>query len=395
MEMASVKLIKSTLLDFHQKRGYEIFNSFPLASRDPTVMFVNATITPFKRYFIDSEQPKNYALIQRCFRMGGASELELVGVNPYYHTFFEMFGSGVFFIDCEKAVKYLLDILSFLTLEKDKTYFATPSKTDFRNHLVANGVESSMVFDLKDNNIFWQEWRFGNPGPVGSGLTIIYSRSPQKINSLEGIVKDSDEFIELANLIHVYGLKIADGSVIPLESPGFEFAVGIERLAAVLQNCNSYQIDNIGPLVELVAFFLKKECSRPDEAVIRLLADHLRSICILTDEDIKPSNKRHGYVFRRMIRKTLERYWVAIEQISPVEPLAKQFCCEFNRLNEENIPPGKVMGVITAETEIFLAAIERARRALKKDPAISPAVLLDTYGLPETLITILKKGERK
>lgn len=395
MKTASVEWIKSVLLDFHKKRGCMIFNSFPLVSRDPTVMFVNATITPFKHFFVNDERPENYAFIQRCFRMGGASELELVGTNPYYHTFFEMFGSGVFSIDYKEAVKYLLDLLVFLTLEKDKTYFAVPNETDFRNNLVANGIEPSMIFDMGDNNIFWQEWRFGKLGPVGKGLTVIYSRSPGRINSLEQVIKGSDEFIELANLIHVYGQEIENGNIIPLKNPGFEFAVGIERLAAVLQNCNNYQIDSIGPLAELVASFLEKEGSRPNETVIRLLTDHLRSICILTNEDIKPSNKRHGYVFRRLIRKTLEKSWTTVGQIYPVESLAEQFCRKFNQLNGEKISPDKVAGVITKETKVFLETIERAKRVLGKNPAVSPAVLLDTYGLPETLIHILEKGEGK
>jgi len=393
MEILSTKWIKSALLDFHRKREHKIFNSFPLISQDPTVMFINATITPFKHCFVSGEKPENYALIQRCFRIGGASELEMVGVNPYYHTFFEMFGSGAFLIDYDEAVRYLLDLLNLLTLEKGKTYFAVPDEKRFKNSLIANGVEPSKIFTLKEKDIFWQEWRFGKLGPVGKGLTVIYSRSQRKINSLKQIVKGSDEFVELANLIHVYGQETEDGSIIPAKNPGFEFAVGIERLAAVLQGCNNYQIDAILPLTQLIAQFFQNKGYSPDKAIVRTLTDHLRAICILTNEGLKPSNKMHGYALRKLIRRILENYWLTVNRISPIEPLVEQFCYQFNRCSEERISSKKVVTLVKEEAENFLTAIERGKKILKRNPSISSAILLDTYGLPQSLIPIIRKGE--
>jgi len=389
----TVKQIKSMLLSFHRKRGYEIFNSFPLISQDPTVMFINATITPFKHCFVSDRNPKDYAFIQRCFRMGGASELKLVGTNPYYHTFFEMFGSGAFSIGYEKAVSYLLDLLGFLALEEEKIYFAVPEGREFKNSLMVNGINSSKIFSLKGEDIFWQEWRFGRLGPVGKGLTVVYSRSPQKINSLRQITKGSDEFVELANLIYVYGKETTDGSIVPAKNSGFEFAVGIERLAAVLQNCNNYQIDTISPLIQLIADFFRERGYSADEAIIRLLADHLRTTCILIDEGLSPSNKMHGYALRKLIRRILENCWLVFNRISPIEPLIEQFCCQFNKCSGDEITPEKAIAFIAEETKAFMKAVERGRKILNKNPSISPTVLLDTYGLPKSLIPIIGKGE--
>jgi alanyl-tRNA synthetase len=387
-----VKQIKLALLDYHKNKGYRIFSSFPLVSDDPTVMFINATITPFKHYFLNEEQPINYAFIQRCFRMGGASELDLVGINPYYHTFFEMFGSGTFSASYQEAVLYLLELLDLLAFKQEQVYFAVPEEQEFRKRLIANNVKPAHIFNLGKEQLFWQEWRFGKFGPVGSGLTVVYSRSSKKVSSLKEIVKGSDEFVELANLIHVYGQEMPDGSIVPANNPGFEFAVGIERLAATLQGCNNYQIDTISPLAELVAFFFKKKGCYPDEAVVRLLTDHLRGVCVLTNEGLKPSNKRQGYVFRKLIRRTLEKSWIVIGRICPIELLVEQFCCRFNQCSEEKISPTETAELVAEETEVFLTGIERAKKILKKNPAISPAVLLDTYGLPQTLISILEKG---
>jgi len=390
-----VKQIRLALLNHHQNKEYRVFSSFPLISSDPTVMFINATITPFKHYFLNEEQPINYAFIQRCFRMGGASELELVGTNPYYHTFFEMFGSGTFSISYQEAVSYLLELLNLLAFKQDQLYFATPKEQDFRKSLIANNVEPTHIFNLGERKLFWQEWKFGRFGPVGSGLTVVYSRSPKKVSSIKEIVKGSDEFIELANLIHVYGKEMSDGSIVPAKNPGFEFAVGIERLAATLQGCNNYQIDTISPLTELVTSFFKEKGCYPDGAVVRLLTDHLRGICVLTDEGLKPANKRQGYVFRKLIRRTLEKFWIVIGQICPIEPLVEQFCCQFNQCSEEKISPTETAELFAEETNVFLTGIERAKKVLKKNPDISPAVLLDTYGLPKTLIPILEQGGEK
>lgn len=394
MKVISVKQIKLALINYHRSKGYKIFNSFPVVSDDPTVMFINATITPFKKCFLDKKQTINYAFIQRCFRMGGASELDLAGINPYYHTFFEMFGSGTFSIGYGEAVSYLLELLNLLALKQEQVYFAVPKEQEFEKSLVANNVKPAHIFSLEKKNLFWQEWKFGKFGPIGSGLTVVYSRSPKKVNSLEEITKGSDEFVELANLIHVYRQEMPDGSIVPADNPGFEFAVGIERLAATLQGCNNYQINTIFPLTEFIASFLKEKNCSPDDAFVRLLTDHLRGICVLTDEDLKPSNKKQGYVFRKLIRKTLEKYWTVVEEICPIEPLVKEFCRQFNRYGEEKISPVETTELVAEEANIFLTGIEKARKVLEKNPTISPIKLLDTYGLPQSLIPILKK-ERK
>lgn len=392
--LSSVKQIKLALLDYHQKKGYQIFSSFPLVSEDPTVMFINATITPFKHHFLDEKQPINYSFIQRCFRMGGTNELNLVGVNPYYHTFFEMFGTGTFAVSYKEATTYLLELLKLLTLEQERIYFAVPKEQEFKKGLLANDVDPAHIFNLRRRKLFWQEWRFGESGPVGSGLTVIYSRSPKKLNSLEEIAKGSDEFIELANLIYIYGQETPEKNVVPIKNPGFEFAVGIERLAAVLQDCNNYQIDVISPLTDLVNLFFKREGVNPDETTIRLLTDHLRAICILTDEGLKPANKKQGYVFRKLIRNTLEKSWLVMGRIRQIESLTEQFCRRFNQCNEENMSPAETAELVNQETKVFLAGIERAKKVLDKNPTLSPAVLLDTYGLPQTLIPIIEEEKK-
>jgi len=388
--LKSVQEIKLAFLQYHKKRGYRIFGSFPLVLDDPTVMFVNATITPFKHWFTDpAENPENYALIQRCFRMGGASELDSVGIDPYYHTFFEMFGSGIFNINHTEAIQYLLDLLITLNLDKERLYFTIPNDRKFKKGLEINGISKSRIFILETNGVFWQEWKFGKFGPVGKGLTVIYSHSDKEINSVNQMTTNPDRFIELLNLIYIYGQEAQDGKIVPVANSGFDLGGGIERFAATIQECNNYQIDSIKPFVKIITELFENQDYDLDEATARILTDHLRAICILIDEGLNPSNKKHGYVLKKLIRRSLELVWISANQIISIEIPTEKFCerLGLNVINTSNI--------IREEDEAFRGTIQRAEHILKKQPNIHPDVLWDTYGLSPKLARVLRKKERK
>ncbi|MCL5795290.1 MAG: alanine--tRNA ligase-related protein, partial [Patescibacteria group bacterium] len=102
--------IKSALLNFHRDK-FKVFSSFPLLSSDRTVMFTNATITPFKDMFLGIIPAENYAIVQQCFRYGGTTEIDCFGNNPYSLTAFEMFGSGLFNSNLVDSVSYLIEML--------------------------------------------------------------------------------------------------------------------------------------------------------------------------------------------------------------------------------------------------------------------------------------------
>jgi alanyl-tRNA synthetase len=200
-----VQEIKSVLIEFHKNKGYKIFDSVTLISADPTVMFMNATITPFKSWFANgSIRPDNYALVQGCLRMGGASELDVVGTNPFYFTLFEMFVSGTFRVTHQKAVSYLLEFLAEFGVGKQNLYFTIPTQQEFREALKLSGIEEKRIFQLSKNDYFWQEWKFDVPGPVGRGLTVIFSHSSEKVKSVEQLPNDQDCYIELLNLIYIH-----------------------------------------------------------------------------------------------------------------------------------------------------------------------------------------------
>lgn len=393
----AVKEIKASLLEFHKKMGYAIFKSFPLISDDPTVLFTNAAITPFKKFFVDPvTSPRNYALIQKCIRVGGASELEKIGINAHCLTFFEMFGSGMFTDNTEEAVAYLLELLSSLGIVHERLYFTIPIERDFDTALEKNGILKSRIFPLTDNGVFWQKWQFGNPGLIGHGLTVIVSRATQKASSIEQLIAQPEEFIELLNVIYIHSQTMIDGSVSLIPHPGFDLGVGIERLSAVLQSVNSYEIDTIKPLVQIIFHSLPSKTS-DSRVAARICADHLRTISVLFGEGLIPSNKKHGYVLRKLIRRFLEFYWIAAGRIVATEPLIINFISILRSRDNKTIKASKVIQSIREEEKALKAVIQKSKSILHRQPDISLHKLRDTYGLPFSLINFVidkkQKGE--
>lgn len=394
----TVREIKTALLEFHRNRGYKLFEPFPLVSTDLTVMFVNATITPFKSWFVDSSiQPNNYALIQGCFRMGGASELDVVGTNPYYFTFFEMFGSGTFNTTHDQAASYLLDLLAVFGIGKEYLYFTIPVSEEFYRALRRNGIEEERIFQLTENGYFWQEWKFGVPGPVGHGLTVIFSRSPESIESVEHLGSNQDRYVELLNLIHVHSQSLPDGRIVPIANPGFDLGVGMERLAAVLQRCDSYRIDAILPLVQTVNDFLSEQKVEPDDIVARICADHFRAICVLLAQGLTPANKGHGYVLRKLIRRFLETVWSAVGGPTSTGKLVRDLAALFES-------SGLVVGLkkcdsvvekILAEEDALLDIFQRIDQVIGKHPEASPQTLYDTYGISKALLRLAREHKHQ
>jgi len=329
--------------------------------------------------------------------MGGASELEVVGVSPYYFTFFEMFGSGTFNTTHEKAVTYLLELLATLWIKKEHLYFTVPINERFHEALRQNGIEEARIFQLTENKHFWQEWKFGVPGPVGHGLTVVFSRSPEKVTSVEQLANDQDRYVELLNLIHVHSQSLPDGELVPISNPGFDLGIGMERLAAVLQGCDNYRIDTILPLVQTAKTFLLEQGGKADDAVARICADHFRAIYALLAQGLVPSNKRHGYVLRKLMRRFFETVWLPGGRPLSTRELVQNLSASFES-------SGFVVGVgrcdsvseeIRKEEAALLAILQRADEVIRQHPEASPQTLYDTYGISRTLLTLTQQNHNR
>ncbi len=384
-----IRQIKESLLEYHQARGFTLYESFPLVTDDPTVLFTNATITPFKYFFEDHDAtPHNYALVQRCLRVGGgAGELETARMDPNYSSLFEMFGSGLFGCSCRAATEYFLDMLVHIGLPKASLRFTVPETTIFATALVECGVDKSSIFAINENSEFWQEWRFGKDGLIGKGITAIYARDDLRVASLDEMANTPQSFVEIGNLIHVYG-KAEGERVVSISHKGFDVGIGIERLAIILQGKTLYELFSFCKLVEVIARHLKVLSGKdPDLGTLRVVTDHLRSINALIQEGLKPGNKQQAFVLRKLIRSLLEAVWLSVSRITSLVEIVHEFA-------GLDVPDSAtlVTEVVREEERIFRGTLERGKRILAKNPSLDPETLKGTYGIRQSLIPLLKEG---
>jgi alanyl-tRNA synthetase len=390
----SVAEIKAALVGFYGRHGYEICDSRPLLADDPSVMFINATITPFKHRYTSPFRPTNFALIQNCLRMGGASDLETVGVNPYYFVFFEMFGGGCFLGDARSAVRHILEALEVIGLDRQRLWFTVPTDDKcFTPALFENDISLRRIMPLSANGIFWQKWQFGKPGLTGHGLTAIYSRTAEEATTLSDLTRSPDEYLELLNVIHVHSWTDEDGLTTPLPFGGFDIGAGIERLAAAVQGCDAYHIDSMVPLIATVEAQLSRFGKKPPEMVVRICADHLRAAFQLAACGLKPSSKGPGYILRKLLRRVLIKSWLHFEDQTDINPLVTSFAATLRETGHDTEATEAVNDAFFSEGHALRRIIAEGSRIIKKHLSASPETLSGTYGLTADIIAIVtQKG---
>ena len=364
-----------------------MYDTFPLISNDPTVLFTNATITPFKHFFDGDVVPHNYALAQRCLRVGGgAGELETARINPNYSSLFEMFGSGLFGCQHREAVEYFIDMLVSVGLPRKNLRFVVPEANPFSDALLAHGVTESSIFTIKENGDFWHEWRFGKNGLIGNGLTVVFARNNMEAKSADEMVANHETFVEIGNLIHVYG-KVRGNEILPIFNEGFDVGMGVSRLAIILQNKTLYELPPFNELLTEVATTQMASLANKsvDSGTLRVIVDHLRSINALIQEGLRPSNKQHAFVLRKLIRSLLEITWVTAGRI--VSPTG--MVSAFARYDTPDIAP-LVESVVSEEERTFRKVLEQGRRVLAKNHGLDPETLRDTYGIRQSLIPLIQ-----
>lgn len=392
--------IRKIFLQYYNKRGYQIYNSFPIAlADDPTILFVNATITPLKFLYLrkDISSPEKYALVQKCLRLGGTSELEQIGINPNCHTFFEMIGTCVFKMDPEQVISEFLGFLEVVGLEFKNLFFTAPRRErSFKEALQKYGLPTSHMLILERNDLFWQYWQFGIPGPAGYGMTIIFTPTESNNVDMNYIANNINNFLEFASVIYVTEFIDKDGNKTPLACPGFDIGIGVERLAAILQGCNNYEIDSIKPLMQLIVRFLESSGVETDsfsQEMARIITDHLRAICVLISEGIKPANKMHGYVLRKLIRRTLTKMWLISGRNTPILDLIPKFSSIAEKVGLNGVlqVQKQIAQIIERESLFFDKAVQKGLRILGNNPETDLNYLEDTFGLPKELAEFIQK----
>ncbi len=310
--MSSTNEIRRSFLDYFGANGHAVTPSAPLVPyNDPTLMFVNAGMVPFKNIFTGLETPPapRAASSQKCVRAGGKhNDLDNVGYTARHHTFFEMLGNfsfGDYFKD--QAIAHAWTLLTKEWGLPAEKLLATVYHTDdeaFELWRKIAGLPEHRIIRIATKDNFWA---MGDDGPCGPCSEIFYDHGESIPGGPPGSPdEDGDRFIEIWNLVFMQYEQAAGEIVGELPKPSIDTGMGLERLAAVMQGVHdNYDTDTFKALIAASEALTGVKAEGERTASHRVIADHLRSTSFLIADGVLPSNEGRGYVLRRIMRRAM------------------------------------------------------------------------------------------
>jgi len=397
--------IRSSFLDFFRARGHEIVRSSSIVpSNDPTLLFTNAGMVQFKNVFLGQETRANprAASSQKCLRLSGKhNDLEEVGRDTYHHTLFEMLGNWSFGEYYKKeAIAWAWELLTEVwKLPKSKLWATVYRDDDEAEKLWKRETDINPTqiqrFGEKDN--FWE---MGETGPCGPCSEIHIDRGPNSCDKQHvaghvcAVNVGCARFIELWNLVFIQYDRQADGSLADLKAKHVDTGMGLERVAAVMQNVPSnYDTDLFRRLIAFVEHAADTEYGSNDEAdlAMRVIADHSRALCFMIADGVAPANDGRGYVLRRAARHARvlgfeEPFlWKMCEPVHAVMGAAYPELGERRAYIEDVVRGEEERFAETLDRGLALLREERAALELAKQTVLPGPIafkLYDTYGFP-------------
>jgi len=310
--MTSTNDIRRSFLDYFEGQGHARVQSAPLVPHnDPTLMFVNAGMVPFKNVFTGLEtRPYSTATSsQKCVRAGGKhNDLDNVGYTARHHTFFEMLGNfsfGDYFK--EQAITHAWTLLTReWGLSPDKltatVYHTDDQAFDLWKKIAGLPDERIIRIATKDNF-----WAMGSDGPCGPCSEIFYDHGDHIWGGPPGSPEeDGDRFVEIWNLVFMQYVQENDEIIGELPRPSIDTGMGLERVAAVLQGVHdNYDTDTFKALIAESGALTHSATTGDNQASHRVIADHIRTSGFLVADGVLPANEGRGYVLRRIMRRAM------------------------------------------------------------------------------------------
>ncbi|MBA4305576.1 MAG: alanine--tRNA ligase [Sphingopyxis sp.] len=310
--MTSTNDIRRGFLDYFGNAQHDVVQSAPLVPyNDPTLMFVNAGMVPFKNVFtgLESREIPRATSSQKCVRAGGKhNDLDNVGYTARHHTFFEMLGNfsfGDYFK--EEAIVHAWTLLTKVWGLDPNRLTTTVYHTDdeaFDLWRKIAGLPEERIIRIATNDNFWS---MGDTGPCGPCSEIFYDHGDHIFGGPPGSPdEDGDRFVEIWNLVFMQFERHDDGSQTELPKPSIDTGMGLERIAAVLQGVHdNYDTDTFKALIAASQELTGTKAEGEQMASHRVIADHLRSTSFLLADGVMPSNEGRGYVLRRIMRRAM------------------------------------------------------------------------------------------
>ena len=391
--------IRQAFLSYFAERGHTIVPTSSLVpDNDPTLLFTNAGMVPFKDVFLGRD-PRPYVRAtsaQRCVRAGGKhNDLDNVGYTARHHTFFEMLGNfsfGDYFKRdaIQFAWRFLTEVLG---LPREKLWVTVHVSDEEAERIWKDevGIDPERFSRLEDDNF----WQMGDTGPCGPSSEVFFDHGPEVWGGPPGSPEeDGDRYIEIWNLVFMQFDRDAGGNMNPLPKPSIDTGMGLERIAAVMQDVHSnYEIDLFQNLLQAAARATgHDDIMAPSLCVI---ADHIRSCSFLIADGVMPSNEGRGYVLRRIIRRAVRHGHKLGAQGNFFHKLVTALDAEMGAAYPElREARDQIERVLLKEEEQFARTLEHgmgmlgeALDALEGDtlPGETVFKLYDTYGFPYDL----------
>ncbi|NRB77976.1 MAG: alanine--tRNA ligase [Saccharospirillaceae bacterium] len=392
--------IRRKFLDFFvQNQHQEVASSSLIPGNDPTLLFTNAGMVPFKDVFL-GEDKRSYTRAtssQRCVRAGGKhNDFENVGYTARHHTFFEMLGNfsfGDYFKS--EAIHFAWEFLTKeLKIPKEKLWITVFLDDDEAADIWINeiGIDPARLSRLGEKDNFWS---MGDTGPCGPCSEIFYDHGEDIPGGPPGSAgEDLDRYIEIWNIVFMQYNQDADGVRTALPKPSVDTGMGVERIAAIMQGVHSnYEIDIFQHLIKDTA----RICGVTDleSKSLRVIADHIRSCSFLITDGVVPSNEGRGYVLRRIIRRAVRHG----NKLGVKGVFFNKLVASLGEVMGDAYPElielkSHIEKVLTTEEEQFASTLEKGMKILES--AISELdgtvidgdvvfKLYDTYGFPMDL----------
>ncbi|MGR7812270.1 alanine--tRNA ligase [Lacinutrix undariae] len=410
--------IRSKFLKFFEDKQHSIVPSAPMVLKDdPTLMFVNSGMAPFKEYFLGNAEPKNTRISdsQKCLRVSGKhNDLEEVGYDTYHHTLFEMLGNWSFGDYFKKeAIAWAWELLTeVFKIDKDILYvtvFEGDKKDGTAMDQEAYDIwkefisEDRILMGNKKDNF----WEMGEQGPCGPcseiHVDIRSAEEKAKVPGADLINMDHPHVVEIWNLVFMQYNRKANGSLDNLPNKHIDTGMGFERLCMVLQNVQSnYDTDVFTPIIREIETITGKDYEKDEkiDVAIRVISDHVRAVAFSIADGQLPSNTGAGYVIRRILRRAIRYSFTFLDQKEPfiyrlVDVLSKKMGEAFPELKAQK---QLIENVIKEEEASFLRTLDQGLVLLdvivantKGDTVSGEKAfeLYDTYGFPIDLTALI------
>jgi alanyl-tRNA synthetase len=386
--------IRRRFLDFFAARGHEVVASAPLLYNDPTLLFVNAGMVPFKRYFIGAETPPfdRAASVQKCVR---TLDIDEVGKTTRHATFFQMNGNFSFgdYFKAE-AIRFAWDLVT--GSQESGGYGFDPYKiwvtvlhSDDEAAVLWQSIAGLPPERIQRRGLLDNYWHMGIPGPGGPCSEIYVDRGPE-YGPDGGPLVDEDRFLEIWNLVFMQEelsavRKKDDFDVArPLPRKNIDTGMGLERVAYLLQGVdNLYEIDQVYPVIDRAAQLADKRYGDRDEDDVRLrvVGDHIRSGLMLITDGVTPGNEARGYVLRRLLRRVVR----AMRLLGVMEPVFPELLPVSRDLMAESYP--EVASDWPRISQIAYAEEDAFRRTLATGTQIFDLAVADAKSQHQTVLS--------